>query len=124
MTLSPDLDSLYAAQSPRPSPHFVSPYFCLYDSLYVTLLRQMPSTMITGLFDKRPAPPIARSRLPGPRNFRIVHLHMYELFAGSFSSKAWRTTAFIYLSPLGRIYYDKGVGRLYQRRAARAVPSP
>src|ERR1700687_5359864 len=77
----------------------------MYGSLTSTLLRQMPSTICRSV-RQTPAPPTRTITSIGREIFgSVTSSYLTNSFAVSFSSKAWSTAAFIYLSlPLGGFY--------------------
>src|ERR1700687_1196465 len=104
MTLSPTLTPSTPGPIASTQPAFSCPM--MYGSLTSTLLRQMPSTICRSV-RQTPAPPIRTITSIGREIFgSVTSSYLTNSFAVSFSSKAWSTAAFIYLSlPLGNFLF-------------------
>src|SRR5216684_8367131 len=100
MTLSPTLTPSTPGPIASTQPAFSWPM--MYGRLTSTLLRQMPSTICRSV-RQTPAPPTRTITSIGREIFgSVTSSYLTNSFAVSFSSKAWSTAAFIYLSlPVG-----------------------
>src|SRR6266481_3267968 len=104
MTLSPTLTPSTPGPIASTQPAFSCPM--MYGSLTSTLLRQMPSTICRSV-RQTPAPPMRTITSIGREIFgSVTSSYLTNSFAVSFSSNAWSTAAFIYLSlPLVVFYF-------------------
>src|SRR6202158_1798103 len=104
MTLSPTLTPSTPGPIASTQPAFSCPM--MYGSLTSTLLRQMPSTICRSV-RQTPAPPTRTITSSGREIFgSVTSSYLTNSFAVSFSSNAWSTAPFIYLSlPLVVFYF-------------------
>src|SRR3954467_11672665 len=104
MTLSPTLTPSTPGPIASTQPAFSCPM--MYGSLTSTLLRQIPSTIWRSV-RQTPAPPMRTITSIGREIFgSVTSSYLTHSFVVSFSSNAWSTAAFIYLSlPLGDFYF-------------------
>src|SRR4030088_3256520 len=107
MPLSPTLTPPAPGPIASTQPAFSCPM--MYGRLTSTLLRQMPSTICRSV-RQTPAPPMRTITSIGREIFGpVTSSYLTNSFAVSFSSKAWSTAAFIYLSlPLVVFYFVVG----------------